>query len=389
MIQQSLKMKQYTKKQILQIINESSHNVDEMAYVPNSGKTGKPVKAEKLSKAKAVTANDYDPSIPKTDYPEAWILNPKLEPGGEILLVYTNQEEVNLWMSKPENMKWVEQVMAEKVTKLGETFKIVNWKRVKYFKPNPSDYDKLRNIGIDWPETEKIPISLKEKILRNFIYPKLKIFVQNVNPKLINSGVPPISLAEQTFEKQKQNIDTNMVINNDIVKWRTYTLNYYESYSDFVKSLRQRISGEEVTIEPLITHQPRKYNPGSNWSPTRIPQKMTKSFGVVVGSELLIDGKRTQSGNGYSYEWNLTFIVESGKRSREDYSIENIDRDKVITVTKNTGLIKNVEVEADIASNKLVKETLQKAIDELARKIEQEISPKIFQDSEMLKPITV
>ena len=252
-------MKEYTKKQLLKIIVESKLTED-MAYVPGTERT-----KSKPSKAVPQWIAEPDPNDNRAD---AWILNPYQEKGKEIALVYTHGQEVDKWLSDPTNKQWLDTVIAPKVHQKGENLKIVDWKKTKYFNPKSPDIKKLKSIGIDWPETKGDKIPERELILRNMLYPYLTKFTEEVNQHLISTGVPPITMPKQLYGGQTENIDKYMEISSDKIKWRTYTSYYFNSYDEF-----KQYMGGNTDIEPVQSHQPRRYNPGSNRSPLRKIEK--------------------------------------------------------------------------------------------------------------------
>lgn len=135
-------MKEYKVKDLVKLITESKLDED-MAYVPGGERT------KKITKAKPEWIAKPDPKDPNPENPDAWILNPTMQEGKEIALIYTHGQEVDSWLSNPSNKEWLDKVISPKVQQKGENLKIVDWKKTKYFNPKSSDIKKLSTVGID------------------------------------------------------------------------------------------------------------------------------------------------------------------------------------------------------------------------------------------------
>jgi hypothetical protein len=342
--------------------------LDEMAYVPGSGRNYQyPEKEDYIDidgaryrVARPMHIDYVDPKLKNPPPPDYWLYEPEQGGGRSIVVPIRRKDEqiINEDTFKekdPRLYNWIYEVTEGRVHFLDIVQTEFNPAQQRAGRTSATADLIKQTIG-GYPEPKNRPMTAKERILRNLINPSLKDLAEGINGHLTDCGLPTITIPEQIFGEQKENINKYGRINSLYVDWGTYTLNYYKTTEELINYAKAKVRGKETDIEIKVTHQPRKYNPGKNWSPVRKTIKPSEEYlanpltpkyklplrgldvfdnNIVIGTELSIFGEPiTVDADNFKYKWTIKLETAIGKKPLEQMQVSNIDSD--IEIYSNT-----------------------------------------------------
>jgi len=374
-------MSKLTKQDIINQISESSKDIDEMAITPKQSQIygrdekkpqdyhyDKPeipfekgdLDAEDYELVKMRHAYQPDPKISASDKVNQKMIEDyiviQLERGGERHVVVpkfrTNGEiwdENNLKEHNPDLFNYIMEVTQGRVHFI-EMKQVANNPFQKRTGRTNKVLDKVeKELGIKFPDNKERPQTGKEILLRKVINPGFKFLANNVNSHLNKAGFPGLVMPDHVAELQKKNIDKYSTIDDNTIKWASANLRYYPTVDAFIQHSKDLVRGRKSEITPIETHQPRKYNPGTNWSPLRKTIKKDENYkedpftdvyklnkrgysvedmDLVIQSEFIVTGRRLMAENNQPYfVWNFEFHTFRGKKLREEQNAKELVSD--------------------------------------------------------------
>ena len=366
-------MDKLTKKYLKNLISETSMgDVEEMAFK---------AKGVRDDKGKLVKYKPFFKEDNTTDIPDYWIANPKLEEGGEILVVPLDCQELEEF--KNANKEWLEGL---KETHNLEP-QLAACKRGKYHRPIEKFVaGGYVPTGEKYGESERI-----KRIFNDVISSSLEDeqFAEVLNKRSIPSIVA----------RDRKNVDQYGEFSNQKIKYRTHNYNAYLSPKDFLSAAIARIKGEE-TPEMKTFHMARQYN--KKYQKWRADKKMEKKYegqtpiynlnafgleednlNVTVRMDFEIFGEMVGDN---SYTWNVRMLTKIGKKLEDETGLKGgfLD-DKTIQTTTTAQIEPGTEFNEryTVMDNESIVNALTEAINNLKSQVES-INPK-----ETLKVATV
>lgn len=314
-----------TKKDILNKINESMSDVDEMAYRRKDAHL-KPnpeyhKKGNMTGQLKIARATPYWKESNETERPDYWILNKDKEEGKDILVVPLDCQELTEFIN--ENKDWLDQVQA--YHQLKPT--LLSCKRTKFAPDDPS-------VSTRTPTGKRASLSetLKtkfNKILREEFGDKSDKGME-FNAVLNKRSIPAIIVDNKKY------LNTHLPdwTNNDI-KFESLNFNSYESAQDFLKAVATRIQGGEP--ENMNTYyMARQFNQKyKKWEEDRASKKLyqgkTDVYNLDVRGykelnlDVTLDMRFSIIGKNYAdrFVWEISMINKFGRKRPDEYYIKN------------------------------------------------------------------
>jgi|LauGreDrversion4_2_1035121.scaffolds.fasta_scaffold13706_7 hypothetical protein len=368
-------MNKNTEKYLKTLIKESySFDVEEMALRQKGMR-----KDEKPKKFEPVWREDNPTPAGEHGVPDAWILNPTLEPGKEKLIVPLDCEELNNFIEK--NKEWLDS--------LGVLHnlepELVACKRTK---------DQPRSYKTGTPyygSGEKM--SAQETIKRKlFSVIDGQIANQEFSEVLNKRSIPTI------VARDRKHVNMYTRFDNDRIVYETHNYNAYETVQDFLKAAIARVKGGD-TPEMKTYHLARQYNQNySNWAADKKNQKQyagktdiykldaygleEKNLDVSIRMDFKISGEKI----GESFTWNVRMVNKIGKKLSDESGLRGgfLD-DKLFQATTTAQLdpTKQFTESYTVMDDINVVNALLQAIEDLKSQIES-VDPK-----ETLKVATV
>jgi len=331
-----------SKKNLLNLINESMTDMDEMAYRKKKTQAPRrnPVTGEYLIHEAIPVFKENNPTPVGGDgVPDAWIINPNKVEGGSKLVVPIGCSELSDFIK--ENKEWLKS--------LHVLFQLKPILHYCVSEVNPTGTYKYapRNIKLG---TEYIPSGEHydaEEIIKRTMYEIIQKYLadEEVNKKLERCSIPLIK------PRQVQHLDSHGKINNNEVNYQTHTFNAYDDEEQFLRFVNARMNNIPINDDVKEYHLARQFNTiYQNWKETKKQDKnylgktekyYLDKFGLeqenlstVVRSDLKIKGKLM----GDTYTWTLEYIVKYGSKLKESRKILgglNLNRDVVFNKTAN------------------------------------------------------
>lgn len=414
-------MSKLTKQDIIKHISESSKDIDEMAITPKTSQIygrdekkpqdyhyDKPeipfekgdLDAEDYELVKMRHAYQPDPKVSASDKVNQNMIEDyiviQLEKGGERHVVVPK--------FRANGEIWDENHLKEYNSDLYNYIMEVTQGRVHFIEMkqvanNPFQrrtgrtnkvLDKVeKELGIKFPDNKERPQTGKEIVLRNIINPGFRYLANNVNSHLNAAGFPGLVMPDHIAELQKKNIDKYSTIDDNTISWASTNLRYYPTVEAFIQHSKDLVRGRKSEITPVETHQPRKYNPGSNWSPLRKTIKKDENYkedpftdvyklnkrgysaedmDMVIQSEFLVKGQRVNDGDNQYFVWRFEFHTFRGKKLREEQNAKDLVSDISLGVSKRCGVSYNDKLE-DLIKNPTFIKVFNDGISELTDQI--------------------
>jgi hypothetical protein len=366
-------MDKITEKYLKNLISESSmSDVGEMAFKSQGVRDDK----GKLVKYKPFFKEDNT-----TDIPDYWIANPKLEEGGEILVVPLDCQELEEF--KNANKEWLEGI---KETHNLEP-QLAACKRGKYHRP----IEKFVAGGYQ-PTGEKY--SESERITRQLF----KVIEENLENESFSEVLNTRSIPT-VVSRDRKNVNQYGKFSNQKIEYSTHNYNAYGTVKDFLAAAIARVKGQD-TLEMKTFHMARQYNTRyNNW---RADKKMLKQYSgktekymldafgleeqnldVTIRMDLEIFGELLGEN---SYTWNVRMTTKIGKKLEEETGLKGgfLD-DKTIQASTTAQLAPGTQFTESytVMDNPEIVNALIEAMDNLKSQVES-IDPK-----ETLKVATV
>lgn len=329
-------MKQISKKDLISLITESAHDMDEMSYnraMPSPWDDGyNPEKERQGSKSKGFYLNKPPLDTPDKEKgpKEVWILNVEgIDENGEpkmykeIVLGPVSKEYVLQYA--PKFYEWV-----KKMEDNGYQFHHLDKKSV-LAKYDPFELTKasvsntamaLRAaIGMTLDEKEAKPMGIPEKITRTVIRNVRKVLGdEKVQSFLKTNGVPEIKIPEQLVSWQKQGTNTYGKRQNEKIKWESHNVFKFNTVDEYAAHIDNLIEKQDSGAKS--SHLTRQYQPGSK-------KGTLKGMGsVYVRNDFSVNGEDT----GTDFIWNISFNAFVGQSNNVGGLVQFLD----ISSTKNS-----------------------------------------------------
>jgi hypothetical protein len=423
--------------------------MDEMAFDDQlqgiRARRGEGPKAEKLgSKPAAEKAISYDGDQPK--HQSFYVMNPFQRPGEQVgvhLLHNKTKEDI---INDPKYREWLETKVHPY---LGEDRPIVfitveelGFSKVpEYFRLGPAEgkkgpsprWEKYQELtGIPFKDTGKksVPISSRNKLLRDFRKPVTKFLVNDrINKKMILSGFAPLDYPTQDPGHQKRNIDRYSEKENESFQFTSFTILPFRDFARFAQNADKLLDLNGVPFDEADTTSlgikpegmARQFNSiSANWARQRKNAKMDLSFAKdpftpihknerggykVEDQDYLLTTWLTITGKLYvnddtgiqKYVWTVEIKTEIGEKFRED-SYGPINPDKNFFASVETEERKDkpeltYEPNGSILKNPRVYRALEAALEKVSNDIQSynpipDLTTRIFKPRKETTKIT-
>jgi hypothetical protein len=412
-------MKEISKQNLLSIIQESYFEMDEMAFDDQlqgtRARRGEGPKAEKLGSKPAIEKPiSYDGDQPKRQ--SFYVMNPFQKPGEQVgvhLLHNKTKEDV---INDPKYQEWLETKVRPY---LGEdrpiifiTVEELGFSEVpEYFRlgpaegkkgPNPrwDKYQELTGVPFRDLSKESIPMSSREKLLRDFRKPVTQHLVNDaINKKMVLSGFPPLDFPSQDPGHQKRKIDRFSEKENESFQFTSFNIYPWQNFAEFAKNADELLdlNGEGFDSASVKIDSgegmPRQFNKKkANWAINRKQMKMPEDFArnpltpihknerggyKVQDQDYLVTNWLTITGKLYvndetglqKYVWTVEVKTELGEKLRED-SFGPLNPDKNFFASVETREMDNIIPENEsVLKNPKVYRALEEALKSVANQI--------------------
>lgn len=371
-------MKKFTKEQLMTRLNESSHDIDELAdYKKMKGleKSWEPIMSEPQDddSFKAVGGKF------RSGKAKGKLIGHKImdkttnEP---LVIFYPCDKNIDEFLN--ENSAAIEALKKE----YGD-FYISKSNTIPTCQPRTTAGDKTlykpsgEEVKVDTRVRFEKEMSDTAYIKRYLIYPLVsEILGDDVNEHLTKSGIPVIKTSERAF------LDRHSKVTNDQVIYQTMNFNSYENPKKFFDSAVRRVQGKfsDEENEYREYHMARQFNKlYRNWD--KYKKLDPKNYGltdiynlekygysltnleVSVSSLFKITGRLVeQFGEEPKYVWEVSFKTEHGKvlkdnetlrklqlnndydfEKREIVEVEQIDLTKKDAIAKNDNIVNGLK----------------------------------------------
>jgi len=361
-------MKQISKKDLISLITESAHDMDEMSYnraMPSPWDDGYvPDKERTGSKAKGFYLNTPPLDTPDKEKGPKEVLilivegvdengEPKMYK--EIVLGPVSKEYVLQYA--PKFYEWVKKMEDNgyKFHHLDKKSVLAKYDPFELTKASVSNtaYALRAAIGMKLNEKEAKPMGIPEKISRTVIGGVRKILGdEKVQNMLKANGVPEVKIPEQLVSWQKQGTNTYGKRQNEKIKWESHNVFKFNTVDEYATHIDKLIEKQDSGIKS--SHLTRQYQPGSK-------KGTLKGIGsVYVRNDLNVTGEDT----GSDFIWNISFNSFVGQSNNVAGLIPFVE----ITSTKNSGASGAGE-DGTVMSNKLILNAYKHALLDIRNQI--------------------
>jgi hypothetical protein len=397
-------MKEISKKDLLFIINESEHDIDELAQEKKlqgirkerGDLSGKPSRIMNLFHPNAEKYGEYHVGKKETKrLPDALLLNPSQKPGEGVLIMLLKPNQTSEeYVSEKDLMEFKEELERlygrDKDGNPKET-KFVDFVKLGHSVSKPNNPQKLSDkiytnlkdaTGVDMltkpedfvPQRVVGGASSREMLLRGMnqvIHDHL--VTSEVNNKMFLSGYQPIVWSGNEEGVQKRHINRYSNKENDLFVWTSiniYTFHTFEQFSENAEELLDLLAVDPDSREFEVRKgesMARLFNQETaNWSITRKQEKeaernpdfkknpltpihkmerggyqlLDKDY--VVETKLSITGETSTVEGGQTYTWQIMVETELGEKLREEWTGRGLFPDKDFYSSAETPLLENV-----------------------------------------------
>ena len=397
-------MKEISKQNLLSIIQESHFEMDEMAFDDQlqgtRARRGEGPKSEKLGSKPAIEKPiSYMDDEPKRQ--SFYVMNPYQRPGEQVgihLLHNKTKEDV---INNPKYEEWlqtkVRPYLGEENPIIFVTVEELGFSGIpEYFRLGPPEgkkgpnarwekYQELTGIPFRDLSKESIPMSSREKLLRDFRKPVTEFLVNDsVNKKMVLSGFPPLDFPSQDPGHQKRKIDRFSEKENESFQFTSFNIYPWQNFANFAQNADELLDLNGAPFDEASVKidsgegMPRQFNKvKANWAINRKQMKMPEDFArnpltpihknerggyKVQDQDYLVTNWLTITGKLYvsdetglqKYVWTVEVKTELGEKLREDsYGPLNPDknffasvetREMETIITENESVLKNPKV---------------------------------------------
>ena len=396
-------MKEISKKDLLFIINESEHEIDELAQEKKlqgirkerGDLSGKPSRIMNLFHPNAEKYGEYHVGKKETKrLPDALLLNPSQKPGEGVLIMLLKPNQTSEeYVSEKDLMEFkdeLEKLYGQDKDGNPKETKFVDFVKLGHSVSKPNNPQKLSDkiytnlkdaTGVDMltkPE-DFVPqrvggASSREMLLRGMnqvIHDHL--VTSEVNDKMFLSGYQPIVWSGNEEAVQKRHINRYSNKENDLFVWTSiniYTFHTFEQFSENAEELLDLLAVDPDSREFEVRKgesMARLFNQETaNWSITRKQEKeaernpdfkknpltpihkmerggyqlLDKDY--VVETKLSITGETSTVEGGQTYTWQIMVETELGEKLREEWTGRGLFPDKDFYSSAETPLLENV-----------------------------------------------
>ena len=412
-------MKEISKQSLLSIIQESHFEMDEMAFDDQlqgtRARRGEGPKAEKRGSKPAIEKPiSYMDDEPKRQ--SFYVMNPYQRPGEQVgihLLHNKTKEDV---INNPKYEEWlqtkVRPYLGEENPIIFVTVEELGFSGIpEYFRlgppegkkgPNPR-WDKHQELtGVPFRDLSKesIPMSSREKLLRDFRKPVTEFLVNDsVNKKMVLSGFPPLDFPSQDPGHQKRKIDRFSEKENESFQFTSFNIYPWENFANFAQNADELLDLNGAPFDEASVKidsgegMPRQFNKvKANWAINRKQMKMPEDFArnpltpihknerggyKVQDQDYLVTNWLTITGKLYvsdetglqKYVWTVEVKTELGEKLRED-SYGPLNPDKNFFASVETREMDNIIPENEsVLKNPKVYRALEEALKSVANQI--------------------
>jgi len=398
-------MKEISKKDLLFIINESEHEIDELAQEKKlqgirkerGDLSGKPSRIMNLFHPNAEKYGEYHVGKKETKrLPDALLLNPSQKPGEGVLIMLLKPNQTSEQYVSVEDLKEfkdeLERLYGQDKDGNPKETKFVDFVKLGHSVSKPNNPQKLSDkiftnlknaTGVDMltkPEDfvaqREGPASSRQMLLRGMnqvIHDYL--VTPEVNNKMFLSGYQPIVWSGNEEAVQKRHINRYSKKENDLFVWTSvniYTFHTFEQFSENAEELLDILALDPESREFEVRKgesMARLFNQETaNWSITRKQEKeaernpdfkknpltpihkmerggyqlLDKDY--VVETKLSITGETSTVEGGQTYTWQIMVETELGEKLREEWTGRGLYPDKDFYSSAETPLLENVLV---------------------------------------------
>jgi len=396
-------MKEISKKDLLFIINESEHEIDELAQEKKlqgirkerGDLSGKPSRIMNLFHPNAEKYGEYHVGKKETKrLPDALLLNPSQKPGEGVLIMLLKPNQTSEeYVSEKDLMEFkdeLEKLYGQDKDGNPKETKFVDFVKLGHSVSKPNNPQKLSDkiytnlkdaTGVDMltkPEDFVAQraggASSREMLLRGMnqvIHDYL--VTSEVNNKMFLSGYQPIVWSGNEEAVQKRHINRYSKKENDLFVWTSvniYTFHTFEQFSENAEELLDILAIDPDSREFEVRKgesMARLFNQETaNWSITRKQEKeaernpdfkknpltpihkmerggyqlLDKDY--VVETKLSITGETSTVEGGQTYTWQIMVETELGEKLREEWTGRGLFPDKDFYSSAETPLLENV-----------------------------------------------
>jgi hypothetical protein len=399
-------MKEISKKDLLFIINESEHEIDELAQEKKlqgirkerGDLSGKPSRIMNLFHPNAEKYGEYYTGKKETKrLPDALLLNPSQKHGEGVLIMLLKPNQTSEeYVSEKDLMEFkdeLERLYGQDKDGNPKETKFVDFVKLGHSVSKPNNPQKLSDkvftnlkdtTGVDMltkPEDfvaqREGPASSRQMLLRGMnqvIHDHLVI--PEVNNKMFLSGYQPIVWSGNEEAVQKRHINRYSKKENDLFVWTSVNVYTFHTFDEFSENAEELLDlqaidpdsrefevrkGESMarlfnqkTANWSITRKQEKEadrNPDFKRQPLTPIHKMEKGGfqlldkDYVVETKLSITGETsTIDGGGQTYTWQIMVETELGEKLREESGGSGLYPDKDFYSSAETPLLENVLV---------------------------------------------
>jgi hypothetical protein len=412
-------MKEISKQNLLSIIQESHFEMDEMAFDDQLQGTraisGQGPKAEKLGSKPRIEKPIHHPND-ENKRQSMYVMNPFQKPGEQIgvhLLHNKTKEDV---INDPKYQEWLETkvhpylgadrpIFFITVEELGlseipEYFRLGPAEGKKGPSPRWEKYQELTGVPFRDLSKESIPMSSREKLLRDFRKPVTEFLVNDsVNKKMVLSGFPPLDFPSQDPGHQKRKIDRFSEKENESFQFTSFNIYPWQNFANFAQNADELLDLNGAPFDEASVKidsgegMPRQFNKvKANWAINRKQMKMPEDFArnpltpihknerggyKVQDQDYLVTNWLTITGKLYvsdetglqKYVWTVEVKTELGEKLRED-SYGPLNPDKNFFASVETREMDNIISENEsVLKNPKVYRALEEALKSVANQI--------------------
>jgi hypothetical protein len=345
-----------------------------------------------------------------------YVMNPFQKPGEQIgvhLLHNKTKEDV---INDPKYQEWLETkvhpylgadrpIFFITVEELGlseipEYFRLGPAEGKKGPSPRWEKYQELTGVPFRDLSKESIPMSSREKLLRDFRKPVTEFLVNDsVNKKMVLSGFPPLDFPSQDPGHQKRKIDRFSEKENESFQFTSFNIYPWQNFANFAQNADELLDLNGAPFDEASVKidsgegMPRQFNKvKANWAINRKQMKMPEDFArnpltpihknerggyKVQDQDYLVTNWLTITGKLYvsdetglqKYVWTVEVKTELGEKLRED-SYGPLNPDKNFFASVETREMDNIISENEsVLKNPKVYRALEEALKSVANQI--------------------